>query len=210
MSNNVIFQNKWIEKAVRQCLSKAEGDIYPEDMAQIRYLRIGESFDADFIAEMSTSSPPDPFVDTDGGDEWFACCLREEQIARFIREKGLRHTKLYAFGFEHEKWAYARERKARENWERFKDTIKKSVYPEQTEYPNDEAWYENTASSFWQDIPLFSGLEVLRVMGGSFPDFKPLDTLKNLKAAEFVSTSFAADDAIEGLSRLKQLCCWMD
>lgn len=214
MSQNAVFQNKWIEEAVRQCLGKPEGDISPEEIIQIQYLKIGRSYDFAFITEMSTTCPPDPFVDTDGGDEWWACCLREEQITQFLQDEGLQNTQLSVFGFDHEEWEYAEEDKAREDWEQFKDTVKVSRYLERIEDYKDkdawEAWYEKTAGSFWQDISLFTGLRVLRVMGGSFPDFKALEPLTNLKTAEFVETSFDTDEAIETLSRLNQLCCWMD
>ena len=215
MSENAVFQNKWIEEAVRQCLGKPEGAISLEEMAQIQYLKIGWDVDCDeFFTEMSTCCPPDPFVDTDGGDEWWACCLREEQIAQFLQEKGLQYMRLSVFGFKHEEWEYAEEDKAREDWEQFKGTVKESRYLERMEDLKDRdawmAWYEKTAGSFWQDLSLFTGLKVLRVRGGSFPDFQALEPLTNLKTAEFVETSFAADGAIETLSRLKQLCCWMD
>lgn len=213
MSQKAIFQNQWIEEAVRQCLSKPEGDISLEEMAQIQYLKIGESFDIDFITEMSTSCPPDPFVDADGGDEWSACCLREEQITQFLKEEESQDVDLCVAvpWFEHEEWAYAHEDKAREDWEKFKDTVKESRYLEQIEDEDEEeAWYDETAGSFWQDISLFAGLKVLRVMGGSFPDFKVFESLTNLKVAEFVETSFDTDEGIESLLRLKQLCCWAD
>ena len=211
MSQNTIFQNKWIEDAVRQFLNKPEGDIFPSELAQIQYLKIGESLENDFMISVSTSCPPDPFVDTDGGDEWFACCLCGEQIAQFVKDRGLRNSQLSVFGFKHDNMEYAWEDKAREDWEQFKDTVKETRYYEKIEDGKAwEAWYDKTAASFWEDILLFTGLKVLRVIGGAIPDFKFLDALKDLLVAEFVETSFASDEAIENLSRLKQFCCWMD
>ena len=62
------FTQKWIEDAVKKLLEKE--DIYESDMEKIKYLRIGSDFANSYIIEMSTSTPPDPFYDIDGGDEW--------------------------------------------------------------------------------------------------------------------------------------------
>ena len=64
----VEFTQKWIEDAVKKLQEKE--DIYESDMEKIKYLRIGSDFANSYIIEMSTSTPPDPFYDTDGGDEW--------------------------------------------------------------------------------------------------------------------------------------------
>lgn len=59
------FSQKWVEKAV--CRLFGRDTVDESDLAKIKYLAIGESFDNDFFVEMSVWEPPKPFVNTDGG-----------------------------------------------------------------------------------------------------------------------------------------------
>ena len=79
----VEFTQKWIEDAVKKLFQKEE--IYESDMEKIKYLRIGDEFDSSFMIEMSMATPPDPFWDTDGGDEWIPGCEGGTVTGRFIQ-----------------------------------------------------------------------------------------------------------------------------
>ena len=79
----VEFTQKWIEDAVKKLFQKEE--IYESDMEKIKYLRIGEDFDLGYMIEMSMETPPDPFYDTDGGDEWNLGTAGGTMIGKFIR-----------------------------------------------------------------------------------------------------------------------------
>lgn len=74
------FENEWIEEAVRSVLGiSADEELTAEAIKDIKYLKIGPSdhFINGYEIELSTHTPPIPFSDTDGGDEWI-CCLRGE------------------------------------------------------------------------------------------------------------------------------------
>ena len=112
----VEFTQKWIEDAVKKLLQKE--DIYESDMEKIKYLRIGSDFANSYIIEMSTSTPPDPFYDTDGGDEWETGSNGPTLTGRFIQlyidyakentfeyidsDTGERSFQLSSFRFRHE------------------------------------------------------------------------------------------------------------
>ena len=54
-------------------------------MEKIKYLSIGDEFDSSVMIEMSMATPPDPFWDTDGGDEWIPGCEGGTVTGRFIQ-----------------------------------------------------------------------------------------------------------------------------
>ena len=45
----MVFTQKWVEDAVRKVLNCNDGIITDEDVAQIKYLQIGETFDGEFL-----------------------------------------------------------------------------------------------------------------------------------------------------------------
>lgn len=79
----VKFAQKWIEDAVKKLLQKEE--IYESDMEKIKYLRIGSNFNNGYMIELSMATPPDPFCDTDGGDEWTPGTEGGMVIGKFIQ-----------------------------------------------------------------------------------------------------------------------------
>ncbi|MDE7205483.1 MAG: hypothetical protein K2O91_27100 [Lachnospiraceae bacterium] len=79
----VEFTQKWIGDAVKRLLEKE--DIYESDMEKIKYLRIGSDFADGYMIQMSTSTPPDPFYDTGGGDEWVPGPDGATVTGRFIK-----------------------------------------------------------------------------------------------------------------------------
>lgn len=206
------FSQKWVEKAVCKLFGKDKVD--ESDLAKIKYLAIGESFDNDFFVEMSVGEPPKPFVNTDGGDEW-TFCLRGADIAMLVEEyKGKTNVRLSMYGFESEdeKWAdYCSSDKAEKLWERFSGSVVGEHYYEKFDSDDEFGkWYGGVRASLWRDLALFTGVEVLRVQGLEIPDLTFLEKFTSLRAAEFVETVFASMDGIEGLNKLEQLSCWLD
>lgn len=206
------FSQKWVEKAVCKLFGKDEAD--GSDLAKIKYLAIGESFDNDFFIEMSVGEPPKPFVNADGGDEW-AFCLRGGDIAKLIEEnKGETDVQLSMYGLEREdkKWQkYCRSDKAEKLWARFAESVVGERYYEKHDNDDEfEKWYDGVRGSLWRDLAQFTGIEVLRVQGLRIPDLTFLDKFISLRAAEFVETVFASTEGIERLSKLEQLACWLD
>ncbi len=229
----VEFTQKWIGDAVKKLLGKE--DIYESDMEKIKYLRIGDEFTNNYIIEMSTSTPPDPFYDTDGGDEWVQGPDGATKTGRFIKhyidyvkenpredidsDTRERSFQLSTFDF----WRKYEEEyeESEEDGEDWEDTEKKWKSFEKTilceryreEYDDEDvwdAWWEKVGRSIRQDIGLFTGLEVLRTQGAEYQDMTFLRTMSRLRVWEVVETRFASLEGIDDLVRLKQLCCWLD
>lgn len=195
---------KWVADAVGN----------PEDVAQIKYLVIGESFDNDFFIELSREIPPKPFVNTDGGDEW-ACCLRNGDIAKLVEKyRGKTDNQMSCFGIDRPDDAdwrnYCFSDEARAKWNEFRESISDALYYEELPDSEFERWYDGVRENTWRDIALFTGVEVLRIQGLVIPDFTILGNFPNLRAAEFVETVFTSADGIENLLNLEQLSCWLD
>lgn len=205
---SIEFTQKWIEDAVRGALGDSA------DLARIKYLAIGESFDNDFFIDLSRETPPKPFVNTDGGDEWI-CCLRNGDIAKLVEKyRGKTNIQMSCFGIDRPDDAdwrnYCFSDEAKEKWNKFRESISDALYYE--ELPDDEfeRWYYGVTENTWRDVAEFTGAEVLRVHGLEFPDFKFLENFHNLRAVEFVETVFTSAEGIENLLKLEQLSCWMD
>lgn len=213
MSKSIVFSQKWIEDTVRKLLSKEEGEISQAEIEKIKYLRIGESFDNDFIVEMSLEEPPVPFVDTDGGDEWGYACLKSDDIPRFVDECG-NDSQLSAFCFEWDNTEmknYAYSKEAKDEWKNYKESVCYADYYEEIdEYEEWEKWYSNTAQALAEELKLFTGVKVLRIKGLDFENYNFLVELKKLEVLEFVETRISNNENVEQLKQLKQLCCWLD
>lgn len=205
------FSQKWIEKAVCEMFGK--DSVGESDLAKIKYLAIGESFDNNFFVEMSLEEPPKPFVNTDGGDEW-ALCLRGEDIAKLIekfKNKTNIRLSMYRLWSEDEEWQkYCYSYKTKRLWERFSEGIFEERYFEVHSDDDFDEWYDGVCTSLWPDLALFTGVEVLRVQGLQIPDLTILDNFCDLRALELVETSFVSTDGIERLNKLEQLACWLD
>lgn len=209
------FSQKWIADAVSELLGKPVTEITAEDMAKIKYLAFGESFQNNFFIEISLEQPPKPFVNSDGGDEW-GCCLRGEDISKLVEKfKGRKNEQLSMFGLyrEDEEWQkYVYSRKTKKIWEDFKKSVKTAHYYEKFEDDDEwDKWYDGVAESAYKDIELFTGLEVLRIQGlNKVPDLTFLDKLPDLRAIELVETEFTSTEGIEKLTCLEQVACWLD
>lgn len=206
------FTQKWIESAVRGLLGKdAVGE---SDLAKIKYLAIGESFQNDFFIEMSLEQPPKPFVNFNGGDEW-TYCLRGADIKPLIDKfKGRTDVELSMYGLDKEDKAWEEiifTEKSESLWKKFSKRVSKERhYEKHTDLDEWHAWYDGVSASLWRDITLFTGVEVLRIQGLEIPDLTFLDNFPDLRALELVETEFAKTDGIEKLERLEQLACWLD
>ena len=232
-AKEVEFTQKWIGDAVKKLLQKEE--IYESDMEKIKYLRIGDEFTNNFIIEMSTSTPPDPFYDADGGDEWIQGPDGGTLTGRFIplyidyakenpfeyidsdtRERSFQLTD-YHFWHEYEE-EYEESEEDGEDWEdtekKWRSFEKTILYKRYREEFDDldmwDEWYEKVEQSIQQDIGLFTGLEVLRIQGAEYQDLTFLRTMPKLRVWEVVETKFKSLEGIDDLVRLKQLCCWLD
>lgn len=229
-----MFTQKWIEDAVKKLLQKE--DIYESDMEKIKYLRIGEdfNFNGGYMIKMSTEVPPEPFCDTDGGDEWETGGDGATVTGRFIRlyidyikenpfdfidsDTGERSFQLSQFDFWNEFQEEYEESEIEEDWEdsvkkwgSFEKTILCETYME--EFDDDdvfEEWYRQIGRGIQQDIGLFAGLEVLRIQGAEYQDMTFLRAMPLLRVLEVVETRFASLEGMDDLVRLKQLCCWVD
>lgn len=205
------FTQKWVEQAVCKLFGKDE--VGESDLAKIKYLAIGESFQNDFFIEISLEEPPKPFVNTDGGDEW-ACCLRGEDIAKLTEKfNGEMNVRLSMFGLyrKDEEWQkYCYSNKAKMLWRKFTESVVKERYFEKHEDDEFDEWYDGVCASLWCDLALFTGVEVLRLQGMEIPDLTFLEKFTNLRTAELVETKFVSTDGIEILNRLEQLACWLD
>lgn len=206
----VTFTQKWIEDAVRHFLKNAQEPITVQDLERIKYLKVGESFDNDFIIELSEQRPPDPFADTDGGDEWIFA-LQGEDIRKFLTDPDTDLHRLSAFGFEYEENPAAGSHKARKNWNDYRETIYQERYYEKIEDDEQwEQWYEETRGNIYKDLSLFTGLFVLRIQGTAMPDYTVFARMEHLAVLELVGTCFANQGGMERLYGLKQLSCWLD
>ena len=208
----VEFTQKWVEQAVQKLLGKEQIEV--SDLARIKYLAIGETFNNDFFIEMSLESPPKPFVDSDGGDEWYLC-LRGGEIAplveKFKDEKS--DVQIFMFGLEREdeEWEkYVSSGKAKKLWSDFSQSIVSESNYEEHESDDFDAWYDGVYSSTWRDVTLFTGVEVLRIKGLEFPDFSFLESFPDLRVAEFIETTFDTAKDIERLNSLEQLSCYLN
>lgn len=209
----VDFKQKWVEQAVQKLFGKSELEI--SDLARIKYLSIGESFDNNFFIEASLEQPPKPFVDSEGGDEW-RVCLRGEDIARLV-EKFKDQTsivRIFMFGLtrKDEDWIkYVSSVEAKKLWSDFSKSLLCERYYEKHETDDEfEAWYDEVAQNTGRDVTLFTGVEVLRIKGLEFPDFSFLESFPKLRAAEFVETAFQTSKDIERLNDLEQLSCYFN
>lgn len=218
----MIFTQKWIEDAVRKVLNNQDGVITEADIAQIKYLRIGETFDNGFLVEISLKNPPLPFASTDGGDEWAFCCVRGDNLKNFIdetieEEKDSTDIQL-SLGLsdykDKEMRQYAYSNKAENLWNTFEESIISNVYYENFEkFEDDEAydaWYEQVQMNTVKDIANFKNVQVLRINGLLFNDFKIFKELAELKVLELVETTFSSIEGMEELKKLEQFCCWLD
>lgn len=172
----------------------------------------------DFFVQMSLAAPPRPFVNANGGDEWRFACLKKGEDPSFLKK--------YVDEFENKKsitlsttsckpdrvWMdYVGSDQAKELWKGFSESILgESYYEEQEDDERFERWYGDICSSLWQDIVLFSEVEVLRIQGLTIPDFKIFANMPDLRVLELVGTSFSSDAGIDCLYGLEQLCCFMD
>lgn len=231
----VKFSQKWVEDAVKKLLQKET--ICESDIKEIKYLRIGEDFNNGYMIQMSTASPPEPFYDTDGGDEWEPGRSGATVTGRFIRlyidyvkenpfdyidsDTGEHSFQLSQFDFWHE---FGREYEESEtetdsedwddtvkNWKSFEKTVLCETYYEK--FDSDDAWdewYQQVGRAIQQDIGLFTGLEVLRTQGAEYQDMTFLRTMPRLRVWEVVETKFFSLEGIDDLVQLKQLCCWLD
>lgn len=231
----VEFTQKWIEDAVKKLLQKE--NIHESDMKAIKYLRIGEDFNNGYMIQMSMAVPPDPFCDTDGGDEWEQGGAGATVTGRFIRlyidyikenpfdyidtDTGEHSFQLSQFDFWHEFEEEYAKSEPEEDGEDWKDTVKKWRSFEKTilcetyieKFDDDDAfdeWYRLAGKAIQQDIGLFTGLEVLRTQGAEYQDMTFLRTMPLLRVWEVVESNFASMEGIDDLVRLKQLCCWLD
>lgn len=227
------FTQKWIGDAVKKLLQKE--DIYESDMERIKYLCIGDChFGGDYTIEMSTAVPPKPFRDIYGGDEW-EIDGGAHVTGRFIRlyidymkENPFDLTDWYTK--EHffqlppfDVWPEFQEeyveseieeeeedcKDIEKEWKSFEKTILCERYRE--EFSNDDAhteWYRRTGRAIWQDISLFTGLEVLRLYKTDYQDMTFLRAMPLLRVLEVAETRFVSLEGIDDLVRLKQLCCW--
>ena len=229
----VEFTQKWIEDAVKKLLQKE--DIYESDMEKIKYLRIGH--DDGFIIQMSTATPPEPFCDTDGGDEWepggdgatvtgrfiqlYIDYVKENPFDYIDSDTGKHSFQLSTFDFWNEFEEEYEESETEEDGEDWEDTEKKWKSFEKTilceryreEFDDDdtfEEWEQQVEQYIQQDIGLFTGLEVLRTQGAEYQDMTFLRTMSRLRVWEVVETRFLSLAGIDDLVRLKQLCCWLD
>lgn len=209
----VDFKQKWVEQAVQKLFGKSE--LETSDLARIKYLSIGESFDNNFFIEASLEQPPKPFVDSEGGDEW-RVCLRGDDIARLV-EKFKDQTsivRIFMFGLtrKDEDWIkYVSSVEAKKLWSDFSKSLLCERYYEKHETDDEfEAWYDEVAQNTGRDVTLFTGVEVLRIKGLEFPDFSFLESFPKLRAAEFVETAFHTSKDIERLNDLEQLSCYFN
>lgn len=230
------FTQKWIGDAVKKLLQK--DDIYESDMERIKYLRIGDChFGGDYTIEISTATPPEPFCDTDGGDEWEKGGDGATVTGRFIQlyidyakenpfdyidsETGERFLQLSQYNFWKKCEEEYKESETEEYEEDWKDTVKKWKSFEKTilcekyreKFSDDdvyEEWYQRTGREIQQDIGLFVGLEVLRLYGAEYQDMTFLRAMPLLRVLEVVETNFVSLAGIDDIVRLKQLCCWVD
>ncbi len=214
----MIFSQNWIGERLAEFFDKTVEDISAEDMASIKYLAFGASFQNDFFIEVSTEKPPKPFVNSDGGDEW-AFCLRGDNISKLVekfKERKNEQISMYGLDREDEDWQeFVYSRKTQKAWENFTKSIKTSNYYEQFEDDEScekwEKWYDGVEESAYKDIELFTGLEVLRVQGlKKVPDLTFLDKLPYLRVIELVETEFVSFEGIEKLNGLEQVACWLD
>lgn len=228
------FTQKWIEDAVKKLLQKE--DIYESDMERIKYLRIGEDLNGDYMIEISTETPPEPFCDTDGGDEWKTGGNGATVTGRFVRLY-IDYVKEEPFNrimdpdtresfFELSQWGFWKKHKEEyeeteedgedrkdivKKWKSFEKTILCETYTEEFEDEESyEEWYQRTGRVIQQDIGLFTGLEVLRMQGAVYQDMTFMRAMPMLRVLEVVEARFASLAGIDDLAQLKQLCCWMD
>lgn len=216
----VQFENRWLEDVVRKALDwPSEEALTTEALEKIKYVKIGRSnrFKAGFEVDLSTANPPEPFADTDGGDEW-VYCLRGKSIEAFLNQE--RRSNLLnpsMFGFDDKEYNEAHSDAAEAAWENYKPHIvsgydflevialAQAEGMDATERREERLFYE-----LYRDILHFTGVQVLRITELVMPDYKVFQEMKQLRVLELVETHFASDEGCGCLKGLQQLACWLD
>ncbi|MCR5530372.1 MAG: hypothetical protein K6F26_00805 [Lachnospiraceae bacterium] len=216
----VQFENRWLEDAAKKALNwPAEEDLTQEALEKIKYVKIGRSnrFNNGYEVELSTEVPPEPFADTDGGDEW-VYCLRGKNIEAFLNQE--RRNNLLnpsMFGFDDEEYNEAHSDAAQAAWENYKPHIvsgfdflevialSQAEGMDATDRRAERLFYE-----LYRDILHFTGVQVLRITELVMPDYRVFQEMKQLRVLELVEAHFTSDEGYECLKGLQQLACWLD
>lgn len=191
------FNQKWVEQALKNFFGK--DNITQEDVSKIKYLQIGNDFGNNFVIALSEECPPEPFYNTDGGEEW-ALTFRDEKIQKFLEgSEDCEETE--------DSFAYSKE--AVQNWEKYKKSIYQEYYDEKIEDVDKwNEWYEDVYRNAYKDLKFFTGLTVLRILLLVLPDYSVFGEMKNLKALELAETVVESNNGKENLYNLNQLSCW--
>lgn len=127
---SIHFTNKWVGNTVEKILGKTQ--IEEVELEKIKYLAIGETFDNDFFIQMSLETPPTPFVNSDGGDEWLFACFKRGDAPDLLRKyedeyEGKKTISLSTTDCEPDsKWSeYIDSDKPQELWENFQKSVSK-------------------------------------------------------------------------------------
>ena len=214
------FENKWIEEAVKKVLDiQPENELTAEDLDHIKYVKIGTSshFVNGFEIQLSTQTPPEPFSDTDGGDEWIDC-LRGKDVVKFLDQEDKRrllHPSMFCFGNEDYRDAMSDDAQAA--WNEYKTNIVPGndfmTVIQLSQSGGMEATdkrFELLMNELYKDVRNFTGVQVLRIYELMIPDYSFFQNMKQLKALELVSVSFTSYEGYECLKDLQQFACWMD
>lgn len=213
MVMDLVFSQKWIADAAAEVSDKTVSELTAEDVGKIKYLSFGEDFDNGFFIELSAKEPPRPFVDCDGGDEWL-CCLRGEDISKLVDKfKGRESFQMSNFGLrsKDDKWRdHVFSKDAKDLWSAFSKSVIRVDHGAALDDDAFDEWYDGVRAEAWRDIPLFSGIEVLRIHGLCLPDLGFINALPKLRVVELVESEFEKPDGIENLLKLEQISCWLD
>lgn len=208
--SKVNFQCEGFAKILCDCLGITREELDVAQLEKIKYLYVADE-DGGITMEVSTECPPEPFVNTDGGDEWGTACFLGEDIRKFLQHEDTSLDELYDFGYEKDEWEYAWSDEACEKWNAFKESINRIEYYGGEMKGNEwEEWRSTFIRTCPKDIVLLTELEVLRVTSGHFENYQFFGAFKKLRVVEVVETGFEDKAGVENLYNLQQLCCWLD
>ncbi len=201
------FNNKWIELAVRKTLNILDGELTQNDFDKIKYLKIAEPYNNKYSLEISTKTPPCPFVDVNGGDEWEYCCVGKENFEKSLNIDPINISK--EFGIFNYSTNQIKLNEA------YVDDIKlfDESGRESTESTSNNSlveladWAENV-NALVDDLTKFKNLEVLRIQGIPFNMTDFLQEFKGLKVLEMADSGSPNLETLKELKNLQQLCIW--
>ena len=205
--NEDIKNLKWFELAIRKTLKILDGELTQNDFDKIKYLKIAEPYNNKYSLEISLNSPPFPFIDVGGGDEWEYCCVGKENLEKSLNILPSNITKEFGcFTYSDRqiktsKQFYNNIKLFDERGIESKEIINSALKVEVVD------WLQSV-NTLANELIKFKNIEVLRIKGIPFENLYFLKEFKNLKVLELADCGNIDIGTLKHLTKLEQLCVW--